>query len=81
MNIIDELKAAAEIADDSRIYISAISEIKRLKSALEDANGHCRAAREIACRRGENTNWNGFKISLEKSIEVNDRVLYKSIID
>lgn len=42
MNIIDELKEAADMADtlgeagDGNIYIAAIAEIQKLKTALEE---------------------------------------------
>jgi len=83
MNIIDELKEAADMADtigeagDGSLYIVAIAEIRRLKAALEEANGHCRAAKQIADREGERTNWSGFGKALEKSLLNQHKALYQ----
>lgn len=83
MKIIDELKEAADMADtigeagDGSLYIAAIAEIRILKAALEEANGHCRSAKQIADRKGEGTNWSGFGKALEKSLLNQHKALYQ----
>jgi len=50
--------------------------IDELKTALEDANGLCRTAYQIAMRDGAATNWQGFRDSLLASLKRQHAVMY-----
>lgn len=51
-------------------------EIARLRKALEDANGMCRSAYQVAVREGRQTCWATFRDRLHESLERQHRVMF-----
>lgn len=46
-----------------------------LREALQEANEVCRSAHSIAARSGKETNWDAFKLRLEKSLKIQKQAL------
>ena len=50
--------------------------IRRLATALEDANGLCRSAYQVCERDGADTCWNNFRMNLSESLKRQHAVMY-----
>ena len=77
LEMVSQMLADHEDAEpaDGRLEMKAAGMIRRLKTALEDANGLCRSAMMIAERNGE-ANWPTFTDRLRESLERQHAVMY-----
>lgn len=50
--------------------------IRRLANALDDANGLCRSAYQVAERDGQDACWNNFRMNLLESLKRQHAVMY-----
>ncbi len=71
-----EAMASQEAGRDDKLSMQAAGEIRRLKMALEDANGMCRSAKQIANRLGKETNWEAFNGRLDESLQRQHEVMF-----
>ena len=63
-------------ADYGKPIMAASIAIKKLVAALDDANGLCRSAYQIADRMGGQTNWPAFKEQLNQSLKRQHEIMY-----
>ena len=84
MDIIEELSLEADMAenlgsaDDAKLLLKAIAEIRKQRKALEDANDLCRSAMQIAERDGAETYWAPFRDRLGESLKRQHEVMHGS---
>ena len=52
------------------------AEVRKLRTALKDANDLCRSAYQVAVREGRETNWPAFRDCLSESLDRQHRVMY-----
>lgn len=52
------------------------AEVRKLRTALKDANDLCRSAYQVAMREGHKTNWPAFRACLSESLDRQHRVMY-----
>lgn len=52
------------------------AEVRKLRTALRDANDLCRSAYQVAVREGRETNWPAFRDRLSESLDRQHRVMY-----
>ena len=72
-----DMHAGALALDGGRVMrVALIEEIKRLTRALEEANGMCRSAFQIAERDGAETNWNAFREGLRVALANQHAILH-----
>lgn len=81
--LIEELELSAvmhtELADEAEageLDMRAAAQLRTLMQSLEVANDSCRSAMAIARRKGEETNWDAFTASLDKSLGQQHRAMY-----
>lgn len=55
------------------------AEVRKLRTALKDANDLCRSAYQVAIREGRETNWPAFRDCLSESLDRQHRVMYPPI--
>lgn len=73
----DDMREGALALDGDRVLrLALINEIKRLTRALEEANGMCRSAFQIAERDGAETNWNDFREGLRVVLANQQAILH-----
>jgi hypothetical protein len=56
--------------------LGLLAKVQALSAALEDANGLCRSAYQIAERNGKSTNWEPFRARLTESLQRQHAVMY-----
>ena len=78
LEMVSQMLADHEDAEpeDGRLEMRAAGQLRRLKTALEDANGICRSAMAIAERGGRETNWDAFTGQLRESLQRQHAVMY-----
>ena len=60
----------------AEIVRGLLLKVQALSAALEDANGLCRSAYQIAERNGASTNWTTFRARLAESLQRQHAVMY-----
>lgn len=77
MELADQLHEEAMRRDaNANLLEDASQAIRRLATALVDANDLCRSAYQVAERTGVNTNWNGLEACLSESLARQHAVMY-----
>lgn len=78
LEMISLMLADHEDADpaDGKLEMKAAGQLRQLKTALEDANGMCRSAKQIASRLGKETNWDTFNARLDESLQRQHTVMH-----
>ena len=72
----DMTEGAHALHGETALRRALIHEIKRLTTALEDANGMCRAAFQIAERQGAETDWNAFREGMRVTLANQQAILH-----